>query len=211
MICIPLSGIGFEDCMAMVRKEAFVEFRFDLLTLTLEEVRGVVQEASSSVATCRPGNMEESRRLEILQTAVQAGADYVDFELEADGDFRSAIIGSARQNKSNVIVSYHNFDLTPALPELEEIVNACIEAGADVVKVACQVNRHVDLQNLFKLYSQDMRMVIIGMGQKGVISRVAAPLLGAEFTFAAPASGKETAPGQISKDKLLSILKEIKE
>jgi 3-dehydroquinate dehydratase type I len=211
MICIPLGRIGFDDCMAMVRKEAFVEFRFDLLALTLEQVREVVREALSCVATCRPGNIDESRRLEILQTAVQAGADYVDIELEADPAFRSAIIRMARKHSTRVIVSYHNFDLTPTLPELKEIVNGCTEAGADVVKVASQVNHPRDLQDLFKLYSQDQRMVIIGMGQKGIISRVAAPLLGAEFTFAAPAAGKETAPGQISKDKLLSIIKEIQE
>ncbi len=45
-------------------------------------------------------------------------------------------------------------------------------------------------------------MVIIGMGEKGVITRVAAPMLGAEFTFASAETGKETAPGQISKERL---------
>ena len=54
-------------------------------------------------------------------------------------------------------------------------------------------------------------MVIIGMGEQGVISRVAAPLLGAEFTFAAAETGQETAPGQISKDKLLSIIRQIQD
>jgi 3-dehydroquinate dehydratase len=54
-------------------------------------------------------------------------------------------------------------------------------------------------------------MVIIGMGKLGVVTRIAAPLLGAEFTFAAPETGKETAPGQISKDKLLSIIRQIQE
>jgi len=54
-------------------------------------------------------------------------------------------------------------------------------------------------------------MVIIGMGEQGVISRIAAPMLGAEFTFAAAGVGQETAPGQISKDKLLSIIRQIQE
>ena len=85
------------------------------------------------------------------------------------------------------------------------------KAGADIVKIASHVSRAEDLQNLFKLYRKDCRMVIIGMGKLGVISRIAAPLLGAEFTFAAPEAGKETAPGQISKDKLLSIIRQIEE
>jgi len=44
--------------------------------------------------------------------------------------------------------------------------------------------------------------VVIGMGEKGRITRVMAPFLGAEFTFASPESGGETAPGQLSVNQL---------
>ena len=211
MICIPLGGIGFDECMSMARQEAFVEFRFDLLALNLEQVKDVVNAANSCIATCRPGKMDEADRLKILTTAILSGADYVDIEMESDRAILNEIIQSARTHDTAIIISYHNFKETPGLPELEQIVNDCRIAGADVVKLACQVNHIVDLQNLFKLYENDLRMVIIGMGEKGVISRIAAPMLGAEFTFAAPETGKETAPGQISKDKLLSIIRQIQD
>ena len=211
MICIPLGGIAFDDCMSVVRKETFVEFRFDLLTLTLEQVQELVAEAESCIATCRPGNMDESLRLEILKTAINAGADYVDIELESDPDFRAELIKAAGTAGTTVILSYHNFESTPALSGLEKIVGQCLQSGAEVVKIACQVNRTEDLQTLFKLYRQDLRMVVIGMGELGIISRVAAPLLGAEFTFASPGEGRETAPGQISKEKLMTILRQIQQ
>ncbi len=211
MICVPLGGIGFDDCMSMARKEAFVEFRFDLLSLNLEQVKEVVNAANSCIATCRPGKMEEADRQEILQTAIISGADYVDIEVESDRAFISEIILTARTNDTDIIISYHNFEGTPLLGELEQIVSACRKAGADVVKIASQVNNAGDLQNLFKLYEPELRMVIIGMGVQGVISRIAAPLLGAEFTFAAAETGQETAPGQITKDKLLSIIRQIQE
>jgi 3-dehydroquinate dehydratase type I len=211
MICIPLSGIGFEECKSMVRKENFVEFRFDLLTLTLEQVRELVGMATSCIATCRPGKMDEPRRLEILQTAMASGADYVDVEVESDPALLAELLPYARSHGTSVIISYHNFKSTPDMPELEKIVEKCREAGADIIKIASHVNRAEDLQNLFKLYRKDYRMVIIGMGKLGVISRIAGPFLGAEFTFAAPETGKETAPGQISKDQLLSIIGQIKE
>ena len=211
MICIPLGGIEFEECMAMARKEAFVEFRFDLLMLSLDQVREVVKVANSCIATCRPGKMDEADRQEILKTAILSGADYVDIEVESDRAFMNEIILSAKIHDTAIIISYHNFEGTPAQDELEQIVSDCRKAGADVVKVACQVNHIGDLQNLFKLYNRDLRMVIIGMGEQGVISRIAAPLLGAEFTFAAAGAGQETAPGQISKDKLLSIIRQIQD
>jgi 3-dehydroquinate dehydratase type I len=209
MICIPLGGIEFEECMIMARKEAFVEFRFDLLMLSLEQVREAVKAANSCIATCRPGKMDGTDREEILKTAILSGADYVDIEVESDRAFMNEIIRSAKTHNTAIIISYHNFEETPAQAELEQIVSDCREAGADVVKVACQVNHAGDLQNLFKLYNRDLRMVVIGMGEKGIISRIAAPLLGAEFTFAAAEAGQETAPGQISKDKLLSIIEQI--
>jgi 3-dehydroquinate dehydratase-1 len=203
--------MGFEECMSMARKEAFVEFRFDLLSLSLEQVKEVVSAANSCIATCRPGNMDDRQRLKILKTAIRSGADYVDIEVESDKAFLNEIILIARTLETAIIVSYHNFEGTPTLPELEQIVSDCSTAGADVVKIASHVNHTRDLQNLFKLYDPELRMVIIGMGEKGVISRIAAPMLGAEFTFAAPEAGKETAPGQISRDKLLSIIRQIQE
>jgi len=211
MICIPLGGIGFEECLSMARKETFVEFRFDLLALNLDQVREVVNAANSCIATCRPGQMDEDDRQEILKTAIHSGADYVDIEVESDKVILNEIIMSARTHNTSIIISYHNFEETPALPELEQIVSDCRTAGADVVKIASQVNHTEDLQNLLKLYNRDLRMVIIGMGEKGIISRIAAPLLGAEFTFAAAEEGQETAPGQISKDKLLSIIRQIQD
>jgi len=211
MICIPLGGIEFESLMSMARKEAFVEFRFDLLMLSLDQVSEVVKAANSCIATCRPGKMDGADREEILKTAILSGADYVDIEVESEKTFINEIILSAKSHDSAIIISYHNFEGTPPMPELEQIVRDCRKAGADVVKVACQVNNTGDLQNLFKLYNRDLRMVIIGMGEKGIISRIAAPLMGAEFTFAAAEAGQETAPGQISKDKLLSIIRQIQD
>jgi 3-dehydroquinate dehydratase type I len=209
MICIPLGEIGYEDCLSMARKEAFVEFRFDLLSLSLDQVKEVVTAARSCIVTCRPGKMEEADRKEVLLTGILSGADYVDIEVESDRAFINQVFKTATANDTAVIISYHNFEGTPSIGVLEKIVNDCRELGADVVKIASQVNQVEDLQTLVKLYRPDLRMVIIGMGELGIISRVAAPLLGAEFTFAAAEAGQETAPGQISRDKLQSILKMI--
>jgi 3-dehydroquinate dehydratase type I len=193
----------------MARKEDFVEFRFDLLSLSLEEVKEVVAAANSCIVTCRPGKMKESDRREILLTGILSGADYVDIEVESDPALIKEVSKSARAQGTDIIISYHNFEGTPSPGVLEQIVNDCRELGADVVKIASQVNQAEDLQTLFKLYRPDLRMVIIGMGELGIMSRVAALQLGAEFTFAAAETGQETAPGQISRDKLQSILKMI--
>ena len=45
------------------------------------------------------------------------------------------------------------------------------------------------------------------MGNKGRITRIAAPLLGSPFTFASLSKGKETAEGQIEKDILEQMMR----
>ena len=210
MICVSLANMDFEDCLQMAVKEPLVEFRFDLLDIGPSRVISLVSRAKSCISTCRQGSMSEENRFLILQTALEAGSDYVDFDLESDLDFMKELLPTARSKGSDVILSYHDFQKTPQADELDQIVHRAIEAGADVVKVACQVNKADDLVNLLHLYRHKVRKVVIGMGEKGIITRVAATLLGAEFTFASAGEGRETAPGQISKERLESILAQIK-
>ena len=85
------------------------------------------------------------------------------------------------------------------------MIRACRAAGADVVKLACQVNEPADNIRLLSLYDKEEQLVIVGMGPLGVITRIAGPLLGALFTYAAPKKEMETATGQLTKDTLLQI------
>ena len=43
------------------------------------------------------------------------------------------------------------------------------------------------------------------MGKLGTITRIAGPLMGGIFTFAAPEKEMETAAGQLTKDSLLQV------
>jgi 3-dehydroquinate dehydratase type I len=198
--------MGFEDCLRLAGKEAFVEFRFDLLDLNPEQVTRVVSAASRSIATFRPGTGDPDRRLQTLTAALEAGATYVDIELDAAPGYRRELIGAARSLHRDVIISHHDFEGTPGFKRLKRIAASCRNAGADVVKIACQVNGTGDLLSLMGLYSESGRKVVIGMGEKGLITRVAAPFLGAEFTFASPAGGRATAPGQMDRETLASLI-----
>ncbi|MCK4747714.1 MAG: type I 3-dehydroquinate dehydratase, partial [Bacteroidales bacterium] len=134
---------------------------------------------------------------------------YIDIELEADSSYREELVKAAIAYGTDVIISYHNFDSTPEASRLRKIVDSCKKAGADVVKIACQVYNDGDLHTLMGLYGEAQRMVVIGMGKKGLITRISAPFMGAEFTFASPGTGRETAPGQIDREQLASIIARI--
>ena len=209
MICVSLSNIAFKECLALAKEESFVEFRFDLLDFTPDQVQQVVNVSQRSIATYRPDAKDPDRRMQTMITALKAGASYVDIELEEESYYRKELISAARTYGRDVIISYHNYDHTPDASRLKKIVASCKKSGADVVKIACQVISEKDNRSLMGLYPESDRMVVIGMGKKGLITRIAAPFVGAEFTFASPGRGQETAPGQITRKELMNIIDHI--
>ena len=136
-----------------------------------------------------------------MKTAVRAGARYVDVEIESSKEFIEDIKKTALENKCDLIISYHNYEETPDLKELVAIVAECFLLGADVAKAACMVIENKDNATILSLFRQGRRIIALGMGEKGKITRIAGPILGAEFTFAAPDQGEGTAPGRRGRSR----------
>ena len=86
--------------------------------------------------------------------------------------------------------------------------------GADIAKIACKVHSERDNIRLLGLLDREKsggELVVVGMGEQGRITRIVAPFLGSPFTYASLAEGKETAVGQVSKNKLENIMRLIRE
>ncbi len=205
MICISLVNKNFSECLKIVSKEQLVEIRIDKLKLTLEETGKLFRASSTLVATCRKGELTDQERHGHLAMAVFSGAAYVDIDTGTDDSFRTELIRLARSKNCRVIVSYHNFDATPSYNDLAEIADQCIQKGGDIAKIACMVKSEEDVINMLSLYNLDMQLISVGMGDMGKITRVAAPYLGAEFTYASYEPGLEAAAGQISRDDMKKI------
>jgi 3-dehydroquinate dehydratase I len=197
MICVSIGEGSVEDCLAVLEGCSFAEIRMDRMGFTEEDTARVFSSDKSLIATCRPGTMSDSQRAAMLLAAVEAGASYVDVELDSPEEFRREIIEKARPKGCAVIVSYHNYEKTPDRAELLGVVLACFRAGANIAKIACKVRSERDSARLLGLLDTEQDVVVIGMGEKGMITRIIAPLLGSPFAYAASARGKETAPGQI--------------
>ncbi|MCX7987627.1 MAG: type I 3-dehydroquinate dehydratase [Bacteroidales bacterium] len=195
----------------MIKKFELSEIRLDLCQFDKTQIEKIFSSGQKLIATCRPSpSMNENERLEILLTAIRSGAKYVDVEIETDYSLKQKIISEAIMRECDVIISYHNFDYTPTLEQLKIIVNQCFDMGANVAKVACMVREPSDNARLLALYHNGKRIVALGMGELGKISRIAAPFLGAEFTFASANDEFSTAPGQISYHKLNTIIELLK-
>jgi 3-dehydroquinate dehydratase-1 len=209
MICVAISDKDYRKCIATLSEVEMAEIRLDLTEFDDETIDVVFGQDLPLVATCRLGTMTEKMQYFKLRRAIEAGAAYVDIEIEASIEQKNALIEVAKENNCKVIISYHNFDETPGMKELFKIADDCYQQGADVAKLATMVNASSDNARLLSLYSIDKPMVALGMGQLGKVTRITATFLGAEFTFASEPGGVETAPGQIAYPEMEQILNTI--
>jgi 3-dehydroquinate dehydratase/shikimate dehydrogenase len=151
------------------------------------------------VVTCRPrdegGGFQgsEAERRALLLGALDAGADFVDLEWGRgfDAEIR-------RRNGRNVVFSTHDFEGIPA--DLDARVDAMVASGAEVVKVAVMVSRVAACARLAAIARRHpgRRLVLIAMGEAGVVTRICPERFGSCWTYA----GAAVAPGQISVDAL---------
>ena len=150
----------------------------------------------------------ENRRMELLREAVDLGARYVDIEAAAVGRLGKAI--RAKKGKTRLIVSHHDLKGTPSRQTLVKRLRACRSLGADVVKIVTLAQTAEDNLRVLEIIPQALAMgqdiIAFCMGERGRLSRVAAPLLGSCMSYASLEDGAESAPGQLTAGEMKTIL-----
>jgi len=79
------------------------------------------------------------QRKRFLIAAIEAGAKYVDIEIQSDGAYRREIIKKAKLKDCKVIISFHDFIVLPNKRSLRKLPALCFSEGADIAKIACRV------------------------------------------------------------------------
>jgi 3-dehydroquinate dehydratase/shikimate dehydrogenase len=217
-ICIALGFSEVEKLLQHARREVeagerFMEFRLDYLPQPekgVEAIRRFLQEYpdASILATCRRhqnrgkfnGSIEEQVR--ILEAAIDAGARGVDVEIESADAVGVKL--EALRGRVCFILSYHNYDSTPAL---EPVLRRMMKIPADGYKVVTTARKPSDIYRVLSLIKAHPRapMILLSMGELGMPTRVLSPAYGGLFTYAAPSSAEGTATGQMSAKVLRNL------
>ena len=154
------------------------------------------------------GTRQEQLRL--LIRAATSGSSYVDWEFRP-GEPLPDELSVMRQR---VILSYHDFEQTPADGELESLFDQMAASNTGVVKVVTLAKRMEDNISLLNLIGRGRKrgieVVAFCLGPLGRISRLACLLMGGAFTYAALESGAEAAPGQLTLARMSQILELLK-
>ncbi len=185
---------------------SLLEIRVDLFADPFATVWEYVRNIRSSVdlpiiATIRETDTNRDNRLDQFEQIIPF-VDAVDIELDAAIN-RDVI---SRATGKTVIVSEHDFEKTPSLDDLAEIVDRANDLGADIIKIAAMAGNKDDVTRLLTFTeTRPENMVTISMGEIGALSRITAPLFGSLFTYGFVS--KAVAPGQIALDTILDELK----
>jgi 3-dehydroquinate dehydratase/shikimate dehydrogenase len=153
------------------------------------------------IVTCRPeweggsfaGSEEERRR--ILEDALALGAEYVDLEWRAG--FHDLI---AKTHGRRIVLSSHDYDMVPI--DLVSRLHAMRSTGAEVIKLAMKLTCLADGVPLLSLAggaSDGDGLVLVGIGEYGIATRV----LGARFRSKWTYAGSFSDIGQIAPGALL--------
>jgi 3-dehydroquinate dehydratase-1 len=140
---------------------------------------------------------DDDGRAELL-AALTPFAHGVDVEL-AFRPYLAGLVRQAHELGRVVVVSMHDFERTPPLEHLEDVVARGFATGADLVKVATRTETEDELAVLAELTRRHAAdgVIVLGMGALGARSRVELPRLGSRLTFAV-APGQEAVPGQMT-------------
>jgi 3-dehydroquinate dehydratase-1 len=150
---------------------------------------------------------DEKSRLAILRQAAALGAAFVDVEMHTERSPLRELIKN--KNGTRLVLSSHDFQRTPSGGELRKLLDRMIRQGADVAKIVTFARSWEDNLKVLALmpYARRRRQAIVTfcMGEKGKMSRIFSPLMGAAWTYASLSRKQASAPGQLTIQEMREI------
>ena len=216
MICVTLQNRSLEEILDILENSdpaiRMAEIRLDRCPLDEEEIEELFSTSDTPlIATCRvagdgSGTWEEAEAK--LQTAIEAGAAFIDLEIEAPKEIGKRLRRSCSEFGTRMIRSCHFFDRTPSAEELLLTADKCRKFGGEVAKVVAMASGEEDVERILALYDdhEEGRLVAFAMGEAGRSSRLECLRRGAPFTYAALTEEETAAPGQWAYSEMTNAL-----
>jgi 3-dehydroquinate dehydratase-1 len=213
MICIPIIDKNVDDALKSAENALkvadIVEFRVDMLeSVGKKDIEKMAK--YPSIITIRANweggeyKGDNDKRMELYKTAIENNAKFIDIELKEEKNKKLVEFRNKINSKTKIIVSYHDFEKTPDYTELLEIVKKELEIG-DIAKFATMSKSKKDVLNILKIVNEfEGKIIGIGMGEEGKLTRILGVEFGSILTFSSM-EGRSSAPGQVDIVKLKKI------
>lgn len=220
MICTTIQNRTLEEIIGLLEgsepRIQMAEIRLDRCPLDIEEIESLFSSSDTPlVATCRvvdDGNGTWEEAEEKLTAAVEAGAAFLDLEIEAPKEVGKRLRRACTEYGTTMIRSSHFFAGTPSDDVLRNTVEKCRKFGGEIVKIAAMATSEEDVARVLGLYSQEQtsqrqaELIAFSMGETGRASRLECLRLGSPFTYAALNDNEAAAPGQWTYTEMLTAV-----
>ena len=213
-ICVSIGANTIKELSTSIKKALdlsdFLEIRFDFLDQS--EISSSIQIIESiksrSVFTLRSSEQQgkftgnKFERLKLLKMLYDTNPMLLDVEYDTITTDHS--INNYLKDKSNVLISWHNFFSTPSDEYLEKKIYEMKKFSNNIklVTMATTIKDSLRLLNLYDKF-QDINLITFAMGNCGIISRILCTFYGSPFTYGS--LEKSMAPGQLSVIEMRGI------
>jgi len=220
LICVPVK----ENTQKMASKRLFqIKGKADLAEIWLDRIKDLdikkllINSPLPIICVCKKPSEKGSFKgsysemADILLEAVKNDAEYVDIPFNMPKNLSNKIFqycqrSKVKGQKSQVIISFHDFRKTPPFDKMFKIVREMKKRGADIVKIAVMAKSFEDTFSVIflarQLQAEKIPHILIAMGKKGILSRVITPFLGGTIMFAPLEAKLTSASGQLTVNDL---------
>ena len=215
MICTVIQNKTFDEIQTILEHCEMAEIRLDRCPLSEPEIRSCFSSDVPLTATCRvsevmaadlslneiAASMVCEKR---LVAAIEAGAKYVDIELDAPRSMSKRVRRAAMECGTVFIRSYHNFEGTDSMQALVSVADRCVREGAQVIKIVTMASCPADVNRVMSLYddAEPGTLIAFCMGNEGRESRIDCLKKGSPYTYASLPGEVPAAPGQYPADEM---------
>ena len=233
MLCITGNENNFESLSSRISRFSHAllqEIRLDYQENPFTALDELLKNCSPEVTrrwivTCRPvrqgGFFEgpENERISLLKKALRGNVGFVDIEWRADNPHDNPQNNenhyketpfSKKQTGQKIILSHHVFTSDWKTEEIIRILEDMMSSSADILKIALMVDdvaKFAELKFLAERF-QKKPLVLIPMGEAGVIGRVFYHFFKSPWTYVAAGKcgeNRATAPGQVFSSDMESL------
>jgi len=157
------------------------------------------------IFTCL-GKDNPLQRIRLLKDAISCGQfEFVTIDIPDVFNVSPSIkelLNLAQLKRTKIILSYHNFQNTPDIIEIEKVYQRLYDLKPQAIKIVTYARNISDNLKLLKfamnvVKNRASKLIVFCMGEQGLISRILYKKFGLFMTYASLEEGKELADGQI--------------
>jgi 3-dehydroquinate dehydratase I len=216
--CLPIIRSKRSEVLALVKEHAH-HFRY--IEVWLDHIKDLEPGFATNLVGNHPNKfvfvfrrqkqealqMDPDLRWKIIQSLSKKQV-FVDLDVSLQTDEIQAV--HAERLSLKLILSYHNYSFTPSDTQLRTTVSQMQSWKAHICKIATYCKNQRDslrlMELLIDLREAGQKTIVLGMGPHGTITRIFGTMWGNEMTFAPLTDDERSAPGQLTRDRLETIL-----